>query len=69
MARDESEIRRRLEVRGWKGKQVDDNVNWAKYLERCVKAEKEHYIVDGVANKPHQVAEKFVDWIVRETAD
>ena len=66
---DESEIRRRLQERGWKGKQVDDNVNWAKHLERYVKAEKEHYIVDGVANKAHQVAEKFVDWIVRETVE
>jgi len=66
---DESEIRRRLKSRGWKGNQVEDNVNWAEHLERYVKAEKEHYIVDGVANKPHQVAEKFIDWIVRETTD
>tara|TARA_Y100000310_G_C20466268_1_gene707794 strand:+ start:251 stop:751 length:501 start_codon:yes stop_codon:yes gene_type:complete len=64
---DESEIRRRLKSRGWKAQQIKSNINWAKHLERYVKAEEEHYIVDGVKNKPRQVAEKFVDWIIRET--
>lgn len=64
---DEIEIRKRLEKRGWKGKLVDDNVTWAQHLEKYVKAEQEHFIVDGVKNKPHQVAEKIIDWIVRET--
>ena len=64
---DESEIRRRLRARGWKEKQIDDNVNWAKHLERYVKAEKEHYVVGGMRNKPHHVAENFVDWVIRET--
>ena len=65
----ESEIRRRLEARGWKGKLVDDNINWAKYLEKYVKAEKDHYIVDGEANKPRRVADRFIDWIVRSTIE
>jgi len=66
----EEEIRRRLHARGWKGKDlIDDNVNWAKHLERYVKAERKHYIVNGEENKPPQVAEKFVDWIIRETTE
>jgi len=64
---DEAEIRKRLESRGWMGKKVDDNVNWAKHLERYVKSEKEHLIVDGLANTPVQTAEKFVNWIKNET--
>ncbi len=65
----EDEIRRRLEARGWKEKLVDDNINWAKHLERYVKSEKDHYIVDGDRNEPRQVAEKFVDWVVGETIE
>ena len=65
----ETEIRKRLQARGWKGKLVEDNVNWAKNLESHVKAEKDNYIVDGVKNKPNQVAQKFISWILQETLE
>src|SRR3989344_7026966 len=41
------EIRRRLKARGWKDKLVEDNVTWAKHLEKLVKREKNNYIVNG----------------------
>ena len=59
----QKEIRRRLELRGWKGKLLEDNVNWAKDLDQYVKAEKGHYVVDGERNDPGQMAKKFIGWI------
>lgn len=63
---DDDEIKRRLESRGWSKKNIEDNVNWAKHLEMAVKAEPEHFIVDGQINTPEQVAQKFIEWIKKE---
>ena len=57
---DEQEIRRRLKARGWAKKLTDDNVHWAQHLERCVKAEDGHFIVDGSVNDALRVAEIFI---------
>tara|TARA_Y100000294_G_C8377760_1_gene265422 strand:- start:38 stop:538 length:501 start_codon:yes stop_codon:yes gene_type:complete len=65
----ETEIRKRLNQRGWSTQQIDDNVTWAKHLESYVKAEKKQYIVDGARNNPHQAAERVVKWIKQETSD
>jgi len=63
---DETEIRRRLNLRDWSSEQVEGNVIWAQHLERYVKAEKNHLIVDGVKNSPTELAEKFTEWIKKE---
>jgi broad-specificity NMP kinase len=62
----EEEIRRRLVARGWKGKQLEDNIRFAEGLEAHVKTERGHHIVDGKTNSPSQVAKEFVTWILKE---
>lgn len=57
------EIQQRLKARGWNNKLIEDNINWAQYLEECVTNEKNHFIVDGENNNPNQVAEKLAAWI------
>ena len=59
----EGEIRRRLASRGWGRLRIQDNINWAKHLEKCVKAEKNHIILSGEKNPPKRLTEKFVEWI------
>ena len=63
----EEEIRRRLQARGWEGKLIEENIQWAKQLESYVRAEKNHFIVDGENNNPQQTAEKFVKWIASKS--
>jgi broad-specificity NMP kinase len=64
---DEKMLKKRLKARGWVDEKINYIVMWSKHLEKYVKLEKNHYIVDGVENKPNQVAEKFISWIIKET--
>ncbi len=62
----ESQIRERLTRRKWSNELIDANIIWAKHLERYVKAETKHLIVNGGSNNPQEVSEIFVGWIVNE---
>lgn len=65
---EESEIRRRLAARNWSQGLIDDNIEWAKHLERFVRAENERYIPWKTTPTPEETVNGFLDWIIRETA-
>jgi broad-specificity NMP kinase len=59
---DEDTIRSRLGKRGWEEDHIDANVNWAKHLEKYVKAEKGK-IVNATNKTAKKIAKEFLDWI------
>lgn len=58
-------IKQRLKMRAWDEKRIQDNINWAHYLEAQVKNQKNHFIVDGSHDSPESVARTFINWITQ----
>lgn len=57
-------IKQRLKARGWSDQLIQDNSNWAHYLEAEVKETSNHLIVDSsLYNNSEQVRDEFVQWI------
>jgi len=57
-------IEQRLKARGWSKQLIQDNINWAHYLETEVQKTNNHLIVDSsLYNSPEQVGHEFVQWI------
>ena len=57
-------IRQRLQARGWNDQLIQDNINWAHYLEKQVQQQMCYLIVDSSFDtKPEQMADEFIKWI------
>ncbi len=53
-------LRKRLSARGWDEALIQDNINWAHYLEAEVKKQPHHRILDTTLYSPQQIADEFV---------
>ncbi|MBA2306832.1 AAA family ATPase [Candidatus Dependentiae bacterium] len=61
---DDETIKQRLTIRGWNDQLIQDNSNWARYLEAEVKKQTNHYVVDTACyDTPEEIADVFVKWI------
>lgn len=57
-------IKQRLQERNWNEQLIQDNINWAHYLESEVKKQKHSLIVDSSLHiNPEQTAHEFIKWI------
>lgn len=56
-------VKKRLEERKWDEKLIQDNINWALYLERDIKVQANHFLLDSTVNTPKQVAESTLDYM------
>ena len=56
-------IKKRLQNRAWSQKLIEDNINWAHYLEQEVKRQKDSYIIENNHITIHELAEQCVQWI------
>lgn len=56
-------VKERLQERNWDIKQIEDNINWAICLERFVKIQPNHFLLDSTVNTPEQVADSALDYI------
>jgi broad-specificity NMP kinase len=56
-------IIQRLKERKWPEQLIEDNVNWAHYLEAEVKRQSNHKIVENASVGPEKMADAFIEWI------
>lgn len=56
-------IKQRLQERKWSEQLIQDNINWAHYLETEVVVQKNHLFVDGSLS-PALIANEFIEWIL-----
>lgn len=61
------DVRMRLKKRGWNDSLIENNIIWAEHLERFIKEEPDHFIVNGSQYGPNKVAEKICNWIISKT--
>ena len=56
-------IRARLQQRQWNSQLIEDNINWAHYLESEVEKHQDNFIIDCSLLSPYAIAEKVIEWI------
>lgn len=57
-------IKQRLKARGWNDQLIQDNCNWAHYLEAEVQKASNHIIVDSsLYASSEQIGDEFIQWI------
>lgn len=57
-------IKQRLKARGWSDQLIQDNINWAHYLEEKVQKNNNHIIVNSsLYNCSEEVGDEFIQWI------
>lgn len=57
-------ITERLKARGWDDQLIQDNINWAHYLEAELKKESGSIVIESCLNSPPElIASKFIKWI------
>lgn len=57
-------IKQRLKAREWDDQLIQDNINWAHYLEAEVKKQEHHIIIDSsLHGTPEETANEFIKWI------
>lgn len=59
----EEQTRNRLQKRGWDHQLIENNVNWAKHLEKDTLEQEQHCVVDATNKNPDEVAHEFSRWI------
>lgn len=61
---DVATIKQRLQARGWHEQLIQDNINWAHFLESAVRATKHHLAIESSNNFTAQdVANQLITWI------
>jgi len=57
-------IKKRLKKRGWDEQLINDNLNWAKHLEKETVQQKNYFVVDySATSTPKNIADHFSAWI------
>ncbi len=60
---DDDVIISRLKQRSWNDQLIQDNINWAHYLEAEVNKHKDHLIIDCSAITPEEITKQIIVWI------
>lgn len=61
---DDATITQRLQARGWSEQLIQDNINWAHFLESQVTSTQQHLIIEtSNYRKPIDIANQLITWI------
>ena len=61
---DDATIKQRLQARGWHEQLIQDNINWAHFLESEIRATQQHLIIEtSHYRRPADIANQLITWI------